>query len=97
MYMYHFNFFCVFALFSPLGHCFCSIVLLEHLNSTRRYITRRAIGSSDNRGASYRHEKPPKLALFSGVRFPHNKSLRICKQTRCMQLFSFELAGYFSI
>ena len=68
--MYHSDFLCVFALFSPLRHSFCSFFFLEHLERTRRYITRRDRGSSDNRGASYRHRKPPKLALFCGVPIP---------------------------
>ena len=68
--IYHCDFLCVLALFSPLGHGFCSFFFLEHLERTRRYITRRDRGSSDNRGASYRHRKPPKLALFCGVPIP---------------------------
>ena len=61
---------CVLALFSLLGHGFCSFFFLEHLKRARRYITRRDRGSSDSRGASYRHRKPPKLALFCGVPIP---------------------------
>ena len=68
--IYHFDFLCVLALFSLLGHGFCSFFFLEHLERARRYITRRDRGSSDSRGASYRHRKPPKLALFCGVPIP---------------------------
>ena len=68
--IYHCDFLCVLALFSPLGHGFCSFLFVEHLKRTRRCITRRDRGSSDNRGASYRHRKPQKLALFCGVPIP---------------------------
>ena len=70
MSMYHCDFWRVLALFSPLGHGFRSFFFLEHLERTRRYITTRDRGSSDNRGASYHHRKPPKLALFCGVPIP---------------------------
>ena len=72
--MYHCDFWCALALFSPLGHGFCSIFFLKHLKRTRRYITRRDRGLSDNRGASYRHRKPPKLA---GYQFRNNWSRRL--------------------
>ena len=75
--IYHFDFLCVLALFSLLGHGFCSFFFLEHLKRARRYITRRDRASSDNRGASYRHRKPPKLALFCGVPIPENWSRRL--------------------
>ena len=70
MCIYHSDFLCVLALFSPLGHGFCSFFFLEHLKRTRRRIPRRDRGSSDNRGESYRHRKPPKLALFCGAPIP---------------------------
>ena len=38
-------------------------------------------GFIENRGASYRHRKPPKLALFSGVAFPNRKSLLVERKT----------------
>ena len=84
--IYHGDILRVLALLSPLRHGFCSFFFLEHLKRTRRYITRRDRASSDNRGASYRHRKPPKLALFCGVPIPENWSRR---------LFVCCFAGYF--
>ena len=72
---YRFYFFWVFALSPPPARRFCPFFLLERLQRHRRYNTRRARGSSDHRGESYRHRKLPKLALFSGVTFPNQKSL----------------------
>ena len=44
MSVYDSDFLCVLALFSPLGHGFCSLFFLEHLKRIRRYITRRDRG-----------------------------------------------------
>ena len=73
MSMYHFNFFCALVLFSALGHGFRPFFLLGHIKSTRRYIVSHVRGSSDTHAASYGHQMPPKLALFSGVPIPEKQ------------------------
>ena len=75
MSMYHsFCFFGALARFSPLAQCFRSFFFLDPLERTRRYITSRDRGSSDDPGSSYKAtESLPGwlyLALFGGMAIP---------------------------
>ena len=56
-----------------LRHRFVSNFSLEGTQRTRRYIIPRAWGACANRGAIYRHRKPPKMALFCGVPIPEKR------------------------
>lgn len=64
------------ARLSPPTRRFFSFAL-ERLERARQYVVGGVGVSSDARGASYGHGKPPKLALFCEVQIPNNRNLRL--------------------
>ena len=74
-FMYHFDFFASLVIFSPAAERFFSCFLLHGTQRAHRYITRYVRVSPDIGGACTGRRKSPRLALFSGVTSPNQKSL----------------------